>query len=162
QWLGANPAPAISGRDVQPGKVNYFLGNDPSKWRTNVATYGQLVYNEIYPGIDLVYYGNSVELEYDFVVAPGADPGQVRLAFVGADGLTVAAAGDLVVQAGGQTMRQHKPVIYQDVAGRRQEVAGMFEARGQEVGFTLGAYNPGLPLVIDPVLSYSTFFGGSA
>src|SRR5262249_14054958 len=133
----------------------------PTQWHTDISTYGRVEYDDVYPGIDLAYYGNNQQLEYDFIVAPGADPGQIRLGFAGAEGLTVDAAGDLVVQAGGQTLRQDKPVLYQEVDGARLEVAGQFEVRRQEVSFAVGAYDAGRPLVIDPVLIYSTYFGGS-
>ena len=133
----------VAGLAELPGKANYFLGNDPKQWRTDVPTYGKVRYQGVYPGVDLVYYGNQGQLEYDFVLAPGADPGQIRMAFEGADGLSVDKAGDLVLHAGGgasdapcSEMRFQRPVAYQEVAGRRVAVAaawaldGGFRAQG--------------------------------
>jgi uncharacterized protein (TIGR03437 family) len=175
--VGANPETEVVGREELPGKSNYFIGNDPAKWRTNVPTYRKVEYREVYPGVSLVYYGNPAaagQLEYDFVVAPGADPGQIRLGVEGAGRVEVDAEGDLVLQAaaGGQ-VRFHKPLVYQEVAGTRREVEGSFTLRSsslksaignpqsQEVGFQLAAYDASNPLVIDPVLAYSTYLGGS-
>jgi hypothetical protein len=161
QLVGSNPAAYAQGADRLPGIANYFLGNDPSQWRTCIPTYARVHYPEVYPGISLVYYGNQRELEYDFQVAPGADPSQIRLQFSGADSLTLDERGDLVVQAQGQILLQHKPVVYQDVAGERHAVAGTFWLEGNQVGFALGRYDRSQALIIDPVLSYSTYFGGS-
>jgi hypothetical protein len=160
--VGAARKPVVSGIKELPGKANYFIGNDPAKWRTNVPTYGRVHYREVYPGIDLVYYGNQRSLEYDFVVAPGADPKKIVLGFKGADKLEIDAQGDLVLHTPGGVIRQHKPVIYQDVDGVRQEVAGSYVRKGaNRVGFELAAYDRTRPLVIDPVLAYSTYLGGS-
>ncbi len=161
QWVGASATPAVTGRDEHPGKVNYFLGNDPAQWHTNIATFGRVQYDEVYPGIDLVYYGNQRQLEYDFVVAPGADPSVIRLNVSGAERLEIDAAGDLLVTAGGQELLQHKPFVYQTVGDTRQEVASRFVLEGQQVRFVVAAYDAARPLVIDPVLSYSTYLGGS-
>jgi hypothetical protein len=168
QVLGGNATAAVVGEDPLPGKVNYFLGNDPSKWHTNVPTYGQVEYSQVYPGIDLVYYGSNQQLEYDFVVAPGANPGLIHLGFAGADGVAVDGQGNLVVQAGGQELVQHRPLVYQEVNGTRQEIPSAFvvstdqsSLTTRQVGFVLGGYDASRPLVIDPVLSYSTYLGGS-
>ncbi len=168
QVVGGNPAPAVTGRDEQPGKVNYFLGDDPAKWHTNVATFGRVEYDEVYPGIDLVWHGSQQQLEYDFVVSPGADPSQIRLHFAHADRVELDAAGDLLIHVGepggvspGSTLRQHAPVVYQEEGDTRQEVASRFVLEGQQVRFAVGAYDAQLPLVIDPVLVYSTYLGGS-
>jgi hypothetical protein len=160
QLLGSNPAAQAKGADRLPGIANYFLGNDASKWRTGIPTYARVQYQEVYPGISLVYYGNQRQLEYDFQVAPGADPSQIRLRFAGAESLSVDDRGDLAVQAGGQVLLQHKPIVYQEAAGERREVAANFVVQGQEVGFALGDYDHSRPVVIDPVLSYSTYLGG--
>jgi hypothetical protein len=162
QLLGSNPESLATGADQQPGRVNYFRGNDPSKWRTQIPTYARVKYEDVYPGIGLVYYGNQKQLEYDFVVGPGADAGQIRLWFAGAQSLNVNDDGDLEVRAGEQVLLQHKPVVYQEMAGERRQVAANFVVHGQEVSFTLGGYDRDRPLVIDPVLSYSTYLGGSA
>ncbi len=161
QLVGANATPVVTGRAEQPGKVNYFLGNDPAKWHTNIATFGRVEYDDVYPSIDLVYYGNQRQLEYDFVVAPGADPSVIRVNVSGAERLEIDPAGDLVVTAGGQELRQHKPFVYQEVGGARQEVASRFVLEGRQVRFQLDTYDTSRPLVIDPVLSYSTYLGGS-
>ncbi|MBX3303499.1 MAG: hypothetical protein KF693_14890 [Nitrospira sp.] len=94
---GANPSPAIDGLEQLPGIVNYFIGNDPAKWRTKIPTYAKVQYEEVYPSIDLAYYGNQGKLEYDFIVAPGADPNQIMLAFEGTSDIKVAESGDLLL-----------------------------------------------------------------
>jgi hypothetical protein len=161
--VGANRKPLVSGLEEQPGKVNYFIGRDPAKWRTNVPTYAKVHYQNVYAGIDLVYYGNQRQLEYDFVVAPGADPGKIVLAFKGADKIEIDARGDLVLRTAGGDLRQHKPVVYQEIDGARRDVTGGYVRKGaNRIGFQLAAYDTTRPLVIDPiVLAYSTFLGGS-
>jgi hypothetical protein len=161
--VGAGRQPVVSGVDELPGKANYFIGKDPMKWRRNVPTYAKVHYREVYPGIDLVYYGNQRQLEYDFVVAPGADPKKIVLGFRGADKLEIDAEGSLVLRAASGDIRQHKPVVYQDIDGVRHEIAGSYVRKGaNRVGFKLAAYDTARPLVIDPVvLSYSTYLGGS-
>jgi hypothetical protein len=161
--VGAAREPAVTGVDELPGKANYFIGRDPSKWRTNVPTYSKVHYREVYPGIDLVYYGHQRQLEYDLVVAPGADPKKIVLGFKGADKLEIDSGGDLVLHASGGDIRQHKPIVYQDIDGIRREIDGGYVRKGaNRVGFKVAAYDTTRPLVIDPVvLSYSTYLGGS-
>ncbi|OFW04364.1 MAG: hypothetical protein A3G20_02675 [Acidobacteria bacterium RIFCSPLOWO2_12_FULL_59_11] len=160
--VGANPAPAVSGLEELPGKVNYFIGNDPTEWRTNVATYAKVRYEEVYSGVDLVYYGNQRQLEYDFVVAPGADPNAIALEFEGADKLEVDAQGELVLHLGEEQVRFQKPLIYQEENGTRREVAGSYNLKDRgQVSFQVASYDPTQPLIIDPVLVYSTYLGGS-
>ncbi len=160
--VGANPKPRVTGREALPGKTNYLLGNDRSKWRMGVPAYAKVHYEAVYPGIDLIYYGNQRKLEYDFVVAPGADCRRIRLAFAGADRVQVDAAGDLILHTQGGQVRQHKPLIYQEVDGIRKEIPGGYVlCEGQQVGFQVAAYDAKRPLVIDPVLVYSTYLGGS-
>ena len=161
--VGAAHKAQVTGLDELPGKANYFIGKDPAKWRTNVPTYAKVRYENVYPGIDLVYYGNQRQLEYDFVVAPGADPKKIVLGFKGANKLEIDAQGELVLRAAGGDLRQHKPVIYQNIDGVRHEIAGGYVRKGANwVGFQLAAYDASRPLVIDPVvLSYSTYLGGS-
>ncbi|HZF19422.1 MAG TPA: SBBP repeat-containing protein [Burkholderiales bacterium] len=161
--VGAASKSLVSGRDALLGKANYFIGRDPSKWRSNVPTYAKVHYQNVYPGIDLVYYGNQHQLEYDFVVAPGADPSKIVLGFKGANKLEIDAEGDLVLHATGGDLRQHKPVVYQEIDGVRREIAGGYVRKGAgRVGFEVAAYDTTRPLVIDPVvLSYSTYLGGS-
>jgi Beta-propeller repeat len=162
KFTGANPAPSVEGVDALPGKSNYFIGNDPSRWCRNVTSYRQVRYSSVYPGIDLLYYGNQQQLEYDFVVSPGADPNVIKLSFDGVDRMEVNAQGDLVLHTEGGELRQRKPVTYQEMNGRRREIASRYVLRGgRQVGFELAAYDPALPLVIDPVLVYSTYLGGT-
>ncbi|HEX8130025.1 MAG TPA: carboxypeptidase regulatory-like domain-containing protein [Pyrinomonadaceae bacterium] len=160
--LGANRQPRSYGLDELQGKSNYLMGSDPAQWRTNVPNYGRVKYEGVYPGVDVIYYGTNRELEYDFVVAPGADARLIRLRVEGAKGLRVDANGDLVLPTPAGEVRQHAPHAYQEVAGVRQTVACRYVLKGAgRVGFEVGAYDRGLPLVIDPVISYSTFLGGS-
>jgi beta-propeller repeat-containing protein/BACON domain-containing protein/all-beta uncharacterized protein/S-layer family protein len=157
----ANPNPRVVGMDELPGRVNYFIGNDPSKWRSNVRTYAQVKYEQVYPGVDLVYYGNQGQLEYDFIVAPGADPNAIKLSYKGVKRLAVNKAGDLILHTAGGHIVQHKPVIYQELERGRQEVAGNYEVRRNQIGFRVDDYDHSKPLVIDPVLVYSTYLGGN-
>ncbi|HZG54145.1 MAG TPA: SBBP repeat-containing protein, partial [Pyrinomonadaceae bacterium] len=160
--VGARAGATVEGMEELAGKVNYFNGNDPAKWRANVPTYGRVRYKEIYPGVDVVYYGNQRQLEYDFVVAPGSDARNVSLKFEGADKVEVDEGGDLLLTVGDEVVRQLKPVVYQEVAGgARREVESGYELRPDgRVGFHVGEYDAGRPLVIDPILVYSTYLGG--
>ena len=160
KFVGANTRAAVSGEGRLAGRVNYFVGRDPSKWRANVETFAAVRYRELYPGVDLVYHGGAGDrLEYDFVLAPGADHRPIRLRFEGAERLSLGAGGELLLHTKAGTLRQGAPVVYQQRGGVRREVAGRYELRGaREVGFRLGEYDPTLPLVIDPVLVYSTHF----
>jgi beta-lactam-binding protein with PASTA domain len=159
---GANRATRVGGMDQLPGTANYFIGNDPAKWHSGVPTFAKVKYAGVYPGIDLVYYGNQQQLEYDFVVAPGASPKPIRLQFVGAKKLDLTTDGDLTVSAANGQIAFHKPVIYQLKDGVRQPIDGQFALLSKNtIGFTLGQYDHSKPLVIDPVLTYSTYLGGS-
>jgi len=224
---GANASPQVLGLEKQEGIVNYFIGNDPAKWRTNIPTYGKVQYKDVYAGVDLVYYGtNQRQMEYDFVVAPGADPKQIALTFEGADGIELDAQGDLTLTlpspskgegppksprpADGErvgvrgrssegegavttepsVLRLKKPIVYQVIDGQRHELDGRYvlsskwtvpqmgprpsrasgvsrlsrlsrSSRPTKVGFAVAAYDPTLPLIIDPVLTYSTYLGGT-
>ncbi len=159
--VGANPKPNVEGIDLLPGKSNYFIGNDPKKWRTNVANYAQVEYGEIYPGVDLLYYCNQRQLEHDFVVAPGADPRTITLGLEGADKVSIAADGDLVLDTDAGEVRLQKPLVYQEAASGRQEIAGWYRLKNtNQISFDVAAYDSTRPLVIDPVLVYSTYLGG--
>jgi len=166
--LGANKHAEVRGWDELPGKTNYFIGRDPAKWHTNVPTYGKVEYNGIYPGVDLVYYGNQGQLEYDFVVSPSADPNCIAIQFDGAP-VEIDSAGDLLLHANGGDVRFHRPVAYQavqdnvrDKAGNKRFIDSRFVLRGPDkVTFELAPYDHSQPLVIDPVLVYSTYLGGS-
>lgn len=169
---GANLSPSVRGADELRGKVNYFVGNDPTRWRTNISTFAKVRCEEVYPGIDLVYYGNDGRLEYDFIVAPGADAHQIALAFEGADEVALDDAGELVLRIGEQQLRWRKPLVYQQVGGARHEIAGAYRLDGRVtergsrtlkfVSFEFAAYDRTQPLVIDPVLVWGTFIGGSS
>jgi hypothetical protein len=161
KFAGANAAPAISGGALQPSQSNYFIGKDPAKWRTAVPHYGRVHYTAVYQGIDVVFYGKQRELEYDLVVAPGADPGQIELAFEGAQQLTVDPGGNLVISVAGGEVIHKKPVVYQEVDGKRNAIEASYLVKdNQRVGFQLAAFDASQPLVIDPVLEYSTYLGG--
>jgi len=178
---GANRTAKVEALDELPGKSNYFIGNDPKKWRTNVPNYAQVKYEGVYPGVDLIYYGNQRQLEYDFVLAPGADLGAIALQVeTGRPKLEIAADGDLVIQTAGGEVRFHKPVAYQpgSTADSRQSVGAADNrqssidnrqlldvryvlAADNRVSFAARGYDRSKPLVIDPVLLYSTYLGGS-
>ncbi|MFH1026407.1 MAG: SBBP repeat-containing protein, partial [Pseudomonadota bacterium] len=163
QFLGANPSPRIEGVDPLPGKSNYFSGRDPSKWRTGIASYERIRYSGVYPGIDLVYYGNGQQLEYDFILAAGADPNRIRLAFEGIDRLEINPQGDLAIRVAGGELQQHRPHVYQEVGTVRKEVEAEYVLESMNrVHLELGAYDRTKQLTIDPVLSYATYLGGTA
>jgi hypothetical protein len=163
RFLGANTSAQIEGLDQQPGLSNYYVGNDPSKWRTNVPHFSRVRYKNLYPGIDIVYYGNQSQLEHDFIVAPGADPAKIRLRVDGADKVFLDADGNLLISVSGGTLHFSKPFIYQQSdAQTKTPVEGRFVLRGpHEFGFRVAAYNRKQPLVIDPTLAYASYLGGS-
>jgi hypothetical protein len=150
----------LTGEDVLAGRVNYLLGNEPAKWKTGVPTYAKVRYSGVYPGIDLVYYGSQDQLEFDFDVAASANPRQIEMQFGGARRLTLDRKGDLSISVGDDSITLRKPVIYQEQNGQRQPVTGSFRLLGRHtVGFHLGRYDHTRPLVIDPILTYSTYLG---
>ncbi len=164
--LGANPEARASGAEQLPGKVNYLLGKDRKHWRTGIETYQQVLYDEIYRGIDLIYYGQQRQLEYDFVVKPGAAPQTIQLGFGGAETVHLDDSGDLVLGARGGEVRWHRPVAYQKINGTRRLVDARYElskkhGNEQRVSFAVGSYDKTRPLVIDPILLYSTYLGGT-
>jgi len=172
--IGAAAGVAPEPLDPLPGRGNYFIGNDPREWRTNIPSYAKVRYRNLYRGIDLVYYGNQRQLEYDFIVAPHEDPRRIELGFEGADAIEMDSQGDLLLEVGDRQLEMRKPFVYQDVNGRRQEIAASYRLiessairnpqsaiRNQTVGFQIGDYDPALPLVIDPIVDYATYFGGS-
>jgi hypothetical protein len=159
---GATRTPQLEGVDELSGKANYFIGNDPKKWRTNVPLFTKAKYRDVYPGVDLVYYGNQKQLEHDFVVAPGADPHAITLSFAGAEKLSLDAQGSLALTVREGEVRLEKPRIYQEKDGQRREISGGYVLKGaHQASFQVAAYDRGRPLIIDPVLSYSTYLGGS-
>jgi hypothetical protein len=169
--LGAKAADSVEGVDQLPGRTNYFIGRDPARWRTNIANYAKVKYQDVYPGVDLVYYGNQGQLEFDFVVTPHADPNAIGLRFDGARGTRVErATGELVVDTGSGDLRLHKPVIYQRRVAQpasffdapNRLVDGRFVLKGRDrVAFEIGSYDPSQALVIDPTLVFSTYLGGT-
>ncbi|PLS76491.1 MAG: hypothetical protein CYG61_01665 [Actinobacteria bacterium] len=159
-FAGADPNPHMEAMEPLSGVSNYLVGNDSSRWRTGVTRYAKVAYRDLYPGIDLVLYGKGADLEYDFVVAPGADPARITLAVEGAEALRVEPGGELVVGTAAGEVRQHVPAIYQEIGGRRRAVSGGFKLQPRnEVGFSLGSYDHTRPLVIDPVVAYATYLG---
>ena len=160
QVLGSNPDSRGLGVNELSGRSHYFIGDNPKSWHREVRNYARVKYEDVYPGVDLVYHGNQTQLEYDFIVAPGADPEMIRLGFQGIDSLEVDSAGDLVLYSSTEQLRLHKPVIYQELGRDRQQVSGGYVLEGgQQIGFHLGSYDPARPLVLDPVLTYSVSFG---
>jgi len=161
--VGANPHASLTASEELPGRANYLLGSDESNWRTDVPLFTRLTAENIYPGIDLTYYGSARDLEYDFVVRPGADVSAIRLRFAGRTTLTVGDEGELRVAVDGRELATWRaPVAYQQIAGTRRAVTCSYVLRaGRELGFTTGEYDRSAPLVIDPVLLYASFLGGS-
>jgi uncharacterized repeat protein (TIGR01451 family) len=159
--VGANPAAAVAGNDQLPGTSNYFIGNDPNQWHTGIPQFAGVRYQSVYPGIDLVFYGSQGHLEYDFKVAPGADPAQAEMQFDGAKKLELS-GGDLILKGTGRDVRLQAPHIYQKAGGQQQAVEGRFVLRAaNRVGFEIGSYDRSRELVIDPTIVYSTYFGGT-
>jgi Beta-propeller repeat len=157
---GANSSARISGASPLPGKSSYFIGNDPSKWHRDIPQFARVQYEAVYPGVNLVYYGDQGQLEYDFRVAPAADPNQIALSFNGASARIV--SGDLLLATDRGDVRFQAPRIYQQDGKIQKPIAGSFrQLADNKIGFTIGDYDHSRELVIDPVLSYSTYLGGS-
>ena len=163
QMIGTNRRARVEGQDELPGKVNYLIGDDREKWHANIPIYRRVYYKEIYPGVDMVYYGNQRQLEYDFVIAPHADPRVVKFNLEGAQHLRIDGTGDLVITVDHSEVRLRKPLIYQITdQGEQNEVSGSYALKGSEVSFKVKNYDARKALIIDPVLSYSTYFGPAA
>ena len=192
--LGANKHPEIIAEGLQKGKVNYLIGNDPEKWKTNIPTYQDVIYKDIYKNIDMKFYGNNHQLEYDIIVKPGANPSHIKLAYEGIEDLRVTEERNMEMYLKEGKIIQKKPYIYQEIGGKRVEVEGRFnilETRGKKqegrysslkkpkskiqklsstaigdpkfvYGFHVASYDRRYPLIIDPVLVYSTYLGGSS
>jgi len=159
---GANRAPQIEGLEQLPARSNYFAGTDASAWHTNIPNYARVRYAQVYPGIDMVYYGNGRRLEYDFIVAPGSDPELIEIAFGGIKAFEISRMGDVVLYTQQGNMLQSRPAAYQEKDGVTEQVPVDYVAKdARHVGFQLGAYDQSRPLIIDPVLVYSTYLGGS-
>ncbi len=163
----ANQMANAVGLDETEGKSNYFIGNDPNRWRTNVSNFKRVKYESVYSGVDLVYYGNGRELEYDFIVAPQVNPNQIKLRFDGISGARIEKeTGDLLLETEVGTIRQHKPVSYQTIDGAKREIASNYKLekamdKGFNISFTLGEYDKSKELVIDPILVYGSYLGGN-
>ncbi len=160
--VGSNPHAEVEGVDLQPGRSNYFIGNNPARWHHNVPHYARVKYRGVYPGVDLVYYGNQGQLESDYVLAPGANPGQIGLRVEGARSLKLDSQGDLVLATASGNVLLRKPRAYQEIARGRQEIPTSYIQRGPHlVGIRVGNYDSRQPLIIDPVMIYSTYLGGT-
>ena len=162
--LSGNPAARVEALDPLAARTNYFVGGR-EQWHRDVPNFARVAYRSVYPGIDVVYYGNQDQLEYDFVLHPGADPRSIRLKFRGADRVRLTPEGDLSVEAAGAQFVQKRPVIYQEdpLTAERRPVEGRYELRAAGVvGLSLGGYDRSRPLVIDPVVTYSVFIGGAS
>ncbi len=163
KMLGANSSARVAGTDALPGKINYYIGNNPAKWRTGVRQYGRVSYSGLYPGIDLTYYGNQQQLESDFIVAPGANPRSIEFEIKGARETRLDAQGNLVMVTSAGNVQLLRPVVYQMINGVRREVSGRYALRsGNRVGFSVGPYDRHEQLIIDPTLVYATYLGGSS
>jgi uncharacterized repeat protein (TIGR01451 family) len=171
RFPGANPHPGIEGLAPLPGTANFFLGNDPAGWHAGVATFGAVIYRDLYPGVDLVYSGTEGHLKSEFRLAPGVDPSGIQMAYDGAQAVHLRQDGALVLQTPLGELIEAAPLVYQEANGARQEIPGRYillspwqdpdGGEGCRVGFRVDTHDPALPLVIDPVLGYSTYLGGS-
>ena len=160
--VGANRDSRVSGDERLQSKSSYFYGADPKKWRTNVANFGRVRYEAVYPGIDLVWYGDQRRLEHDFIVAPGADSKRIKLSFAGADSISIDKDGAVNMRLGDDAARLLKPIVWQEENGERRNVECRYKInRSNQVEFQIGDYDRRRTLVIDPVLAYSTYIGGS-
>jgi hypothetical protein len=160
QLLGSSST-QLAASDPQPGKVNYFVGNDSAKWHAGVPLFGQVSYRNLYPGVDLAFHGSGKQLEFDYLVSPGADAKAINLKFQGADRMSTNAAGDLILTTAAGPLEIHRPVAYQQKDGARKNVEASFVVKNaSEVAFALGTYDHSRELVIDPTVTYSTYFGG--
>ncbi len=171
----ASSASSAEATGLLAGKSNYFIGNDPAGWRTDIPNYSRVRYRGVYPGVDVVYYGAQRRIEYDFVVSPHSDPRKIKLAFEGAEKIAVDEQGDLLLDIGGEQLRMRKPIVYQESNGARRQIESRYilldddsairnpqsAIRNPAVGFQIGDYDTSEILIIDPVLEYSTFYGGS-
>lgn len=159
---GSNPRARAEGAEPLATRSHYLIGNEPSRWRTGVPHYGKVRYREVYPGIDLVFHGSRGQLEFDFVVAPGARVEDIRMGFEGAERLELDAQGNLIATTAAGDVVIHAPLVFQPTKAQRQPVPGRFVLRkNHDVGFQVAGYDPRQLLVIDPVLSFSTFYGGT-
>ena len=160
--LGGNAAANVTGLERLQTTTNYFIGNDPRKWQTNIPNYAKVKYSSVYPGVDLVFYGNQNLVEYDFIVSPGADANSIALGFAGITDLRVDEKGDLLLRIDAREIRQSKPIVYQQINGARRMIPASYLVKDkQQVAFQIADYDRSQPLVIDPTLAFSTFIGGN-
>jgi hypothetical protein len=161
--MGVNPSIKSEGLEKLPIKTNYLIGNDPRTWRQDIPTYAKVEFKELYAGIDLVYYGNQRQLEFDFLVHPGADHKSIRMKFKNVNHLNLDRDGNLILSVAGGKILLEKPIIYQQVNGKKLTVSGQYKLQAKNiVGFQVALYDSKIPLVIDPVLNYSTYLGGDS
>jgi Beta-propeller repeat. len=160
QLVGAGATARAEGTDLLPGVSNYFIGKDPARWRTNIPHYARLRYRDVYPGIDMVFYTNERELEFDFVVAPGADPAKIKLAYDGMERMRKDSSGDLLFQMADSQIRLRRPKVYQQEGGIRTEVAASYRMERGAVGIALAGFDRKRPVIIDPAVEYTTYLGG--
>jgi len=160
---GANKTPEVIAEGPQEYTVNFFIGNDPDEWKTNLPTYSSILYKDVYDHVDIRYYGTYGQLTYDIIVNPGADPRTVTLSYEGTQSLRITSGGELEIVLSGGTLTQKKPYVYQEIAGAKVEVPGSFVLKAPQggYGFEVGDYDEAFPLIIDPTLIYSTYLGGS-
>jgi hypothetical protein len=162
KWVGGNAAPRIAAEKALAGKVNYLVGKDPAKWHTDVPTYSRVHYRGLYRGVDAVFYGTEGKIEYDLVIAPGADVRQIRFAFEGVRSVSVGKDGDLLLTLNDGEVRQHLPKVYQEVDGQRRTLAASYVINSDNtVGYRVDGADQKGQLIIDPVLSYSSYIGSS-
>jgi hypothetical protein len=158
----SNGAAKLTGLERQLTKTNYFTGSDPRKWKTNLPNYARVKYSSVYPGIDLVFYGNQQLLEYDFMVSPGANPDVIALAFEGVTNLRLDKKGDLILHTNAGEIRQTRPVVYQQINGTKRVIPASYAIKGKrQISFQVGNYDRSKPLVIDPTLAFATYLGGT-
>ncbi len=163
QLMGVNPSIKSRGLERLPIKTNYLIGNDPRTWHQDIPTYAKVEFKELYAGIDLVYYGNQRRLEFDFLVRPGADHKSIRMKFKNVNHLNLDRDGNLILGVAGGKILLEKPLIYQQVDGKKRTVSGHYKLQPKNiVGFQVATYDSKIPLVIDPVLNYSTYLGGNS
>ena len=161
--LGSNAAANPIGIERLQTTTNYFIGNDPRKWQTNVPNYARVMYSGVYPGVDLVFYGNQDLLEYDFTVSPGADPNVIGLGFDGITSLRIDEKGDLLLRTDAGEIRQSRPIVYQQIDNARRIIPASYIVKGdKQIAFQIAEYDRSKPLVIDPTLAFSTFIGGNS
>src|SRR5205823_14528333 len=159
--VGARRQAAAIALDALPGVTNYVIGSDPGQWKTGIRGYRRIQYRDVYPGVDLIYYGNDRQLEYDFIVAPGSTPREISIAFDGATSPRLGPDGSLVIATDRGELIQRPPTVYQETDGIRQSIVGRFRIdKSGRVGFRIGSYDRRRPLIIDPTLAYSTYLGG--